>query len=876
MKTTTTPATDPQRIWTRRLVLLGSAAAAVALGTGRLLTAQQAPVPPQAAPAPQAPAAPQDPTPPPANPQAAPPQAVPATPPPTAVGESSTTRPAMTGDIGPGASITIPRRSTRPATTQITFNFRDAPVDAVLERLSDEAGFIIVKQSPVSGRVTVLSARPVTPDEAVSLLNTVLKGSGYAILRQGPRTLKVMTVDDVKKGNVPVRFGADPAEIPETDDIITQIVPVRSVDAVKLKADLQPLVGTGADLASNAGSNSILITDTSANIHRVVEIISSLDKKDALENGIRIKQLKYADATATAKLITDIFKAPDQAASGGQQPGGFNPGAFFRGFGGGGGGGGGGGFGGGGFGGGGRGGGGGGGQAAAEDKGHTGTILAEADTRTNTVVVTGPSDTLNIIDGVLAQLDANPAADQTFFLYKVKNGQAADIQATLNTLFGSSIGSSTSTGNKSTSSASSNRLGSGSSGSSFGSSSGSSFGGSSSGSSFGGSSSSSGRSNSSNSNSNRSSTGGGGFGGGFGGSTGTGSSMSGVAAALNGQVEVVADTDTNQLLVATASKYEQQVKDLLDALDRPVPQVLIKVLVAEVTHDRSDDIGADFSVLNLRASGEGQSYGSVLGNAAAQSTAVASGAPGGLAIGILERHVSATIHALATAGKLDVLSRPYILTSDNQEAYVSVGSEVPIITNSQVTDLGAIVNTVKYQSIGISLDVTPHINPDGLVSMDVSPIISSISDTTVTVSAGITSPVFNERQAESHVQIRDGETIVIGGLMQDQKTQTVSKIPILGDIPIVGLIFQRDQVTKTKTELLLFLTPHVAMSPDRLQGMSNDEVRGLQLTPNAVQPGTFQNNMDGMRRGGSATQPAMQVPKVPRDRDAWEPEPRMP
>ncbi len=201
---------------------------------------------------------------------------------------------------------------------------------------------------------------------------------------------------------------------------------------------------------------------------------------------------------------------------------------------------------------------------------------------------------------------------------------------------------------------------------------------------------------------------------------------------------------------------------------------------------------------------------------------------------------------------------------------------MPIITNSQVTELGAIVNTVKYQSIGISLDVTPHINPDGLVSMDVSPQISSISDQTVTVSTGITSPVFNQRQAESHVQIRDGETIVIGGLMQDQKTQTISKIPILGDIPYIGIIFQRDQVTKTKTELLIFLTPHVALSPDRLQGMSNDEVRGVQLTPNAVQPGTFEYHIDGMRRGGSATQPVLPVPKVPRDRDAWEPEPRLP
>ena len=333
---------------------------------------------------------------------------------------------------------------------------------------------------------------------------------------------------------------------------------------------------------------------------------------------------------------------------------------------------------------------------------------------------------------------------------------------------------------------------------------------------------------------------------------------------------MVADTDTNQLLVATASKYERAVRDILDQLDRPVPQVLIKVLVAEVTHDRSDDLGADFSVLNLRASGNGQSYGSNFGNGVAESTS------GGLAVALLEKNVSATIHALATTGKLDVLSRPYILTSDNQEAFVLVGSEVPIINNSQVTELGAIVNTVKYVSIGISLDVTPHINPDGLVSMDVSPQISSIGDQSVTITSGITSPEFNLRQAESHVQIRDGETVVIGGLMQDQKTQTIDKIPILGDIPYLGIIFQRDQVTKTKTELLIFLTPHVAQSPDLLQKMSADEMRGVTLTPNAVQPGTFDYHMQGMRRGGPTSAPVLPIPASPKDRDQWEPEPKLP
>ena len=311
-----------------------------------------------------------------------------------------------------------------------------------------------------------------------------------------------------------------------------------------------------------------------------------------------------------------------------------------------------------------------------------------------------------------------------------------------------------------------------------------------------------------------------------------------------------------------------QVRQIISDLDRPVPQVLIKVLIAEVTHDRSDDLGVDFSILNLS---RGLSGGYGLGNSVA-----ATASPGGLAVTLVERQLATTFHALAVAGKLDVLSRPYILTSDNQEANILVGQNVPFITDSRVTDTGQTINTIQYQDIGIILDVTPHINTDGLVIMDVAPQISSQSDQSVTIQPGVNAPVFNTRSASSHVAVRDGDTIVIGGLMQDQKTQTITKVPLLGDIPYLGLLFQRDQVTKTKTELLIFLTPHVALSPVALQPMSIDEMKGVHLTPGAVQQGTFQEHIKGLQLGGSATQPSLPVPKPEYDRDHWEPEPKMP
>jgi general secretion pathway protein D len=318
---------------------------------------------------------------------------------------------------------------------------------------------------------------------------------------------------------------------------------------------------------------------------------------------------------------------------------------------------------------------------------------------------------------------------------------------------------------------------------------------------------------------------------------------------LTGQVYVVADLDTNSLLVTTATKYSDRVKNIIQELDRPVPQVLIKVLVCEVTHDDSVDLGMDFSVINRRPSGQGTSISSAFGNAA-QTT--------GLVVSMLEDKLNAQLHLLATNGKLDVLSRPYILASDNQLASITVGQEVPFITNSRTTDTGQTINTIEYQDVGIILNVTPHINPDGLVIMDVSPEISQLTGTSVPISDNASAPVIAKRSADSRVGVRNGHTIVIGGLMEDRKTSTISKVPILGDIPLIGnLLFSRTQVTKSKTELLIFLTPHVAQQPEFLQGATEQEKQGLQLTPKSVAPGKFEEHMQGMQRGEMPmTQPA--------------------
>ena len=146
-----------------------------------------------------------------------------------------------------------------------------------------------------------------------------------------------------------------------------------------------------------------------------------------------------------------------------------------------------------------------------------------------------------------------------------------------------------------------------------------------------------------------------------------------------------------------------------------------------------------------------------------------------------------------------MLSRPSIMARNNQEAVIVVGSEVPFITNSRITDDGQTINTIQYDNVGIILRVTPFITSDGTVEMIVAPEISTLTDQTVPISNNASAPVIAKRSAETVVVTPHGQTVVIGGLMETQRTETVQKIPILGDIPFLGIPFRRTIKARSKT-----------------------------------------------------------------------------
>lgn len=859
---------------------------------------------------------------------------------------------------------------------KLKLNFQDTPLQAVLEYLSEKAGLTVISDSPISdGRMTVISRQPISLDQAVSLINSILKERDLTTILVG-KTLKVVTLASAKQETIPVLTGHDPKAVVASDNIVTYVVPVSHVTAAALRQNLSALVPAYASIEANEDGNALIITDTAANIKRLMEIIQALDTHMSNVAEIRVFRLVNADATSAATLINTIFQ---QSSNTGARTGARNPIEMMMQM---------------------RGGPGGrgrGGERDGDAQTAGGTVnvqvVAAADDRTNAVVVRGPADALEIVSGMISALDDRTAKVAGVKVFQLRYADAMNVADVINKLFGDS-NSSTQTGQggpmmfrgpggrggmpetqQDSGSATSqvvvaaadsqtntvvvtgpdailevvaevvknldsqvpnvadvkvfhleyadasdtadliNEV-------------------------FGETGTSSRRTTSRTQQNQMVQFQRGGFPGAqqsaSGRTQGSGMSDVGIAAAADSRTNAVvvsgppttleiisqvikeldqdpkqerrifvyplknanasnlmevlnnlfaeiqalnqattgtgqqfqgagrqqtaapqatgvttsssandlseetyfeAETETNSLLVLTSTKNYDRIKPIIDDLDKPVGQVLIKCLFAEITYSNNLDFGTEFSMLNLRSDGGSTQTSTIFGEPLQ-----------GLFVNNLSGDLDVTLHALQEAGKLNILSRPYILASNNQLATITVGSQVPFATGETTSNVGT-QTTTEYRDIGIILEVTPSINPDGLVNMTVRPEISSQSGDSVQISEKLALPVFTTRSSETKVAVRDGQTIVIGGLIQDEIRDTIKKIPLLGDIPIAGHLFKRTEKSKAKTELLIFLTPHVAPDAQALTPIS-DLVRSRSNLQNDKRSADlFREHIDAMEEG---------------------------
>jgi type II secretory pathway component GspD/PulD (secretin) len=314
-------------------------------------------------------------------------------------------------------------------------NFHNASLETVLNHMSTAAGYIINLKpgTSVRGKVDVWSSHPLTKDEAFNLLQTVLRQNNLAAIRN-ERTLSIVPLDEAKINGVPVVLQKDPNKIPRTDEVATYIIPVQFVEVGQLIKDLQPLVSSqNTTMTANESGNAIVITDTQANIHRIAEIISSIDAGAQSFTELRVFKLVNADANETADLLTSLF--PDDSRSGGGG-GGSSPfsrfASRFGGFGGG--------FGGGGgppgFGGPPGGGGGQGGNNSGDQRVRKrARVIAIADQRTHSVVVSAAKELMEQVEGVVRDLDQDSAGHVAAVTIPVENTDLQQLNQVLTDLF---------------------------------------------------------------------------------------------------------------------------------------------------------------------------------------------------------------------------------------------------------------------------------------------------------------------------------------------------------------------------------------------------------------------------------------------------------
>lgn len=308
-------------------------------------------------------------------------------------------------------------------------------------------------------------------------------------------------------------------------------------------------------------------------------------------------------------------------------------------------------------------------------------------------------------------------------------------------------------------------------------------------------------------------------------------------AAQMGDVRVVADDENNALLIYATAREYKHIRPALDQLDIAATQVIIEASIIEVTLNESLKYGIDWSFesggLDGGFRGTGQSSNSSLLVDSFAGLA-------GFTYSVINTagDVRAVLNMLADDDLLNVISSPSIMVLDNQTAEIQVGDQVPIETSSATANV--ITNSVEYRDTGVQLTVTPSVNAGGMVTMDIEQSVTDVAEDT----SGASQPTFLERSIVSRVAVRSKESIVLGGLIRDNKSKNSKGIPLLHDIPIIGGLFGARGTSNRRTELLVVITPRVIYNDSELRDVSREmrtQMRGLELLGDSELP-TFLSN----------------------------------
>jgi len=287
------------------------------------------------------------------------------------------------------------------------------------------------------------------------------------------------------------------------------------------------------------------------------------------------------------------------------------------------------------------------------------------------------------------------------------------------------------------------------------------------------------------------------------GPTQAGTPRDSAAGLLVGRTTIVANPPTNALVIRTAPPNYPLLRETIDALDTRPAQVLFEVTVAEIALGRGSEFGIDWSVVNRGGDVEAQFGNPEIPEAGSTSALLR-------LVRLDGTGVRALLRTIASTSDVRVLSTPEIIAANNREASILVGSKVPFVASTRLGNDISIDRAVQYQDVGTKLSIIPTINDDGYISVQLLQEVSSL--TTQTVAAAQSAPVISTREASTRAILRDGQTVVIAGLIGETRETQRQGIPLLMDIPFLGALFSRQTITRQRTELAIFVTPYLVRS----------------------------------------------------------------
>jgi general secretion pathway protein D len=777
--------------------------------------------------------------------------------------------------VPPPAPAPAAAEPVEPDDKQITMNFQDIELDALVKFISEITGRNFILDDRVKGKVTIISPGKISVDEAYAVFLSVLQVKGFTTVPSGA-VLKVLPAQEAKSSTVETIFPGRRAQ--DTDEFVTRLIPLENVDVNNMLGIIQPLVSANGLLAAYTATNTMIIIDSAANIDRIVEILKELDVADK-ERGIEVMRLNYAFATEIAAVLAQVLEEPGgqpQVAGAGigarRQAGTSSQSTTSR-----------------------RASQAGAAAAPAQPvEGGTGAAAYKIipDERTNAlIVVAGPLQMRKIKD-LVVRLDVPlPFGTGRIHVYYLKYANAFEIVPVLADLIGGGgAGGLTpgllGRGLSGTTGFRGGRLGQrggiggvgqqfGGGGGGFNSGFSGQFGGSGG---FGGG----GLSGGGIAGSLR---GGGGGLGGFGAAGGQGGGVASVTGGGGGEFEglvrITADPSTNALIINASPQDYETLKQVIVQLDVRRRQVYVEAIIMEVRLETSRELGIELQ--GATGAGSGILFGrlnfgslNALNDPAALSSltgliaAAASNQTIRLPNGTVIPAQIALIKAAETNTDINILSAPNILTTDNQEAEIVVGQNVPFIasTSTSETNLGNVFNTVERRDVGITLRITPQISEGGMVRLNIFEEVSALvlsPALNAIVPANQLGPTTTIRSATTSVVVRDRQTVVIGGLISDDTNNIENSIPFISDIPVLGNFFRTTQGSRNKINLLIFLTPHIIRSPtehrdkslterDKLrsqmeqQGVRYRKRKFLEMpswTPDLTEPRTGEETEDG-------------------------------